>query len=213
MKFGLLFQAYCDFLLGQTDRHWLNTEFIENFNNGNYSIRNASVYDSGCIAFLKRKTDTIKTYASMIKGDYLNAPIMHTIMNKYCPMFGVKTCLVKVDTKKAAKYCEVEKIDVDNSQENKAAFLSEITDEILHNPDMGLVHIKLKETFKYNPRTKLLDLSMLFELLKRNGEEIPNEVKEVVTAVVNYQFNEIEKEMTRKINQIYGKEETIDKEA
>jgi len=202
IKTGLLMQALLDFILAQTDRHWLNTEFIENFNNNQYSIRKAHTYDSGCIAFLKRKRETIATYANMIKGDYLNAPIMHTIMNKYCPMFGIKTCLVKIDTKKAEKYCEVEKIDVVNTKENKDAFLDELTDEIMHNPEIAFFYIKLKEAFNYNKQTGLLDLNILFDVLKRNGEEIPDEIRELVTAVINYQINEIEKELTKKIYKI-----------
>ena len=213
IKIGLLMQALIDFLLAQTDRHWLNTEFIENFNNNSYSVRKAHTYDSGCIAFLKRKREAIKTFASMIKKDYLNAPIMHTLMDKYCPMFGIKTCLVKIDTKKAEKYCEVEKIDVDNSKANQKAFLSELTDEILNNPDLAYFYIKLKENFKYDKKTKLLDLSMLFEVLKRNGEEIPDEIREMVTAVVNYQLNEIERELSKKINNINCVEENTSLEA
>jgi len=213
LKFGLLMQALLDFLLAQSDRHWLNTEFIENFNNNQYSIRKAHTYDSGCIACLKRKRETIKTYANMIKGDYLDAPIMHTIMNKYCPMFGIKTCLVKIDEKKAQKYCEVEKIDVVNTKENKDAFLNELTDEILNNPDLAFFYIKLKENFKYDKKTRLLDLSILFDVLKRNGEEIPDEIREVVTAVINYQLNEIEKELEKKINKSHAINENRDMDA
>lgn len=212
IKIELLMQALLDFLLGQTDRHWLNTEFIENFNNNKYSVRKSHVYDSGCIAFLKRKREAIKTFASMIKGDYLNAPIMHTLMDKYCPMFGIKTCLVKVDVKKAEKYCEVEKINVDATEENKNAFLNELTDEILNNPDLAFFYIKLKEQFKYNKKTKNLDLSLLFEVLQRNGEEIPDEIREMVTAVINYQVNEIETQLTKKINKTNYYEESKDLE-
>lgn len=207
IKKGLLMQALLDFILAQSDRHWLNTEFIENFNNGTYSVRKAHTYDSGCIAYLKRKREAIKTYASMIKKDYLNAPIMHTLMEKYCPMFGIKTCLVKIDVKKAEKYCEVEKINVDATKENRQAFLNELTDEILNNPDLAYFYIKLKEQFNYDRKTKFLDLSMLFEVLKRNGEEIPEEIKEIVTAVVNYQVNEIEEALTKKIYKVNSEDD------
>ena len=199
IKLDLLKQALLDFILGQTDRHWLNTAFLENHNHGLYSIRKSHVYDSGCIAYLKRKREAIKTYASMIKGNYLNAPIMHTLMGKYCPMFGIKTCLVKVDAKKAEKYCEVEKIDVNPTQENRNAFIDELTDEILHNPDLAFFYIKLKEQFNYNRETKLVDLSLLFNVLDNNNETIPEEIQELTTAVINYQLNEIEKVLAKKI--------------
>ena len=44
-------QCLLDFIFAQTDRHWLNTSFLEYVSNGDYGIRTAKCYDNGCIAF------------------------------------------------------------------------------------------------------------------------------------------------------------------
>ena len=76
----LLKQCLMDFLLAQTDRHWLNTSFLEYFVDGKYAVKKAKCYDNGCIAYLKRKRKAIVTITNQVKGDYINSPRMKELL-------------------------------------------------------------------------------------------------------------------------------------
>ena len=207
IKSGLLKQCVMDFDFAQTDRHWLNTTFLEFAKDNKYSIRKAGCYDNGCIAFLKRKKAALKTITSQIKGDYLNSPRMHELMHKYCPMFGVKTSTVCIDVDRANKTGYPEKLKLLPGEKSKEVFIDELTNQILHNGELAAFYIKLKDVLGYDRKTKNLDMSMVFECMELKNEDVDPVIKEMVTAVATYQINEIEEVLIKKIKNYKEKEE------
>jgi len=199
MKFDFLKQALFDFLLGQTDRHWNNSTILEYVDNNFHIVRKSACYDNGCIASLKRKREALVTIASQIKKDYVNSPRIKELMENYCPMFGIKTSTVVVDTKYYEKYGSAEKVRVSDAKNNKKIFVDELTNEILNDPEMALFYSNIKKELHYNEKTKLVDLDPIFAQLLLKGEDLGKEVIEIVRAVFNYQLNVIEQELQRKI--------------
>jgi len=203
IKDELIKQSLLDFLIAQSDRHWTNTTFLEYFNKDNeYRIRKANCYDNGCIAFLKRKRQAIDTFSSMIGGDYLNSPHMKTLMDKYCPMFGIKTSTCLIDTRVADKYERYDKIRVNPDKDTKQTYLKELAQEILHNPEIAFFYIKLKEHIGYNRKNKSINLKPMFKSLENADEEIPDSIADVVTGIITYQVNEIEQELKKQVKLI-----------
>lgn len=199
IKNDLLKQALFDFLLGQTDRHWNNSTFLEYVDDDMHIVRKAMCYDNGCIASLKRKRDALVTISNQIKKDYVNSPRIQELMENYCPMFGIKTSTVVIDTRYYEKYSCPEKIRVYQPKVNKDIFLDELTDEILRDPELALFYHKIKEKLNYNEKTKLVDLDTVFSKLILKGEVLGKEVVEMVRSVFNYQLNVIDQELQRKI--------------
>ncbi len=211
IKNELIKQSLLDFLIAQSDRHWTNTTFLEYFNKDHeYRIRKASCYDNGCIAFLKRKREAIDTFASMIDGDYLSSPVMKSLMDKYCPMFGIKSSTCLIDTRVANKYNRFDKIKINPDPKVKDVYLKELVDEIMHNAEIAFFYIKLKESIGYNPSDKSINLKPMFKSLQDNGEDIPKSIEELVTGIITYQVNQIEQELIKTINKYnhcYSEEE------
>jgi len=194
----LLKQCLMDFVVAQADRHWLNTTFLERCVDGVHVVRKADCYDNGCMAFLTRKRAALFTITRQVNGDYINSPRMEQLMEKYMPRLGVKTQTVVIDVDKAKKYGTPERLNPKTDKLTKKIFLDELTNEIMHNPEIATFYVNMKYEFGYNKRTKLLDLSPLFDSFK-DEDALDPVVVEMVTAVMNYQINEIEKELKRKL--------------
>lgn len=203
IKNSLIEQALMDFITAQTDRHWLNTTFLENYKDVHHVIRKSRCYDNGCIAFLKRKQEAVRTIVGEIKGDYLNSPRMKLMMDKYCPMFGIKTSTVKIDTRAYKKYNSIERLTLkDNIKNVKNKFIDELTDEIIYNPEISMFYKNMLYSLKYNESTGDIDLSPVVNELKLRGDTLPYEILEMTKGVMIYQINELEKTLDKKMEDI-----------
>lgn len=199
IEFNLYKQALLDFTFGQTDRHWLNTAFLEYFAHGEYLIKNAKCYDNGCIACLKRKRQALVTIMNQVKGDYLESPRMKELMDNYCPMFGIKTSTVVIDIDRYNKVGNPQKLKVKDPKKSKEIFLEELADKILTNVDMVWFYKDVLKTLNYDEKTKSVDLSYMFEEIAIADKKIDPVVQEMVTAVVTYQIGEIEMAIKKKL--------------
>lgn len=200
IKSVLTKQCLLDFVFAQTDRHWLNTSFLEYFAHGNYLIKTAKCYDNGCIAYLKRKKQALVTIMNQVKGDYINSPRMEELMDKYCPMFGLKTTTVVIDVDRYNKVQNPQKLKLKDPRKARQIFVDELTDEILVNANTAVFYKDLLKTLNYNPKNKSIDPSYLFDEIGIADKEIDPVIQEMVTAVVTYQINEIEKTLEKKLD-------------
>ena len=201
IKTTLSFEALADFVFAQTDRHWLNNSFLEFFSQGNYLVKTAKCYDNGCIAFLKRKRQALVTIMNQVKGDYINSPRMEELMKNYCPMFGYKTATVGIDVDRYNKVGHPQKLKLKDPQKYREIFLDEIADQILTDANMAVFYKNIQKTLRYDEKTKAIDPSYLFEEIAIADKEVDPVVREMVTAVVTYQMNEIEKVLEKKLAQ------------
>ena len=192
-------QCLLDFVFAQTDRHWLNTSFLEYFSQGQYLIKTAKCYDNGCIAYLKRKRQALVTIMNQVKGDYINSPRMAELMENYCPMFGYKTSTVNIDVDRYNKVGHPQKLKLKDPKKHKAIFLDEMAERILTNGEMAFFYKNMLKVLKYDEKTKQIDPSYLFDEIAIADREVDPVAREAVTAVVTYQINEIEKVLTKKL--------------
>jgi len=192
-------QCLLDFIFAQTDRHWLNTSFLEYFSNGEYGIRTAKCYDNGCIAYLKRKKQALVTIMNQVKGDYIDSPRMAELMQNYCPMFGYSTSTVDIDVDRYNKVGHPQKLKLKDPKKYRAIFIDEMAERILVNPEMAFFYRNMLRVLNYDSKTKQIDPSFLFEEIAIADKEIDPVVIETVTAVVTYQINEMQKVLNKKL--------------
>ena len=76
LKRELLIQCLFDYILAQSDRHWLNTTFLVYEKGGTVNISKADCYDNGNIAFLQRKLQSLQGISKEIGKDPLKSPLL-----------------------------------------------------------------------------------------------------------------------------------------
>ena len=195
----LIKQALMDFILAQTDRHWLNTTFLEFDAKDRHVILKSKCYDNGCISYLKRKRQAIKTITSQVKGDYIGSDRMKQLMSSYCPMFGIKSSTVQIDMDKYQKTGSIEKLKIKEDDHIKDKFIDELSKEILTNPEIAVFYKLMLHSFHYDANSRTIDLGEVFNELSAGGDEIPKEIKDMVTGVMTYQINEIQTVLDKKL--------------
>ena len=177
----LIKQSIFDFLLAQTDRHWLNTTFLASEFNGDLFIRKSACYDNGCIAMLKRKMIAIDGMSKEIGALGKDSPYLKNKLENYCPMMGIKTSTVAVDTRISKE--GLSKVKVVEPKTNREIFLNELADEILMNPEIAgfFKHLEsLQEQGVVATVTKELQVA---------GDNPPSCVAKMIRDVVGCQFD------------------------
>lgn len=197
IKTELLKQCLFDYILAQTDRHWYNTAFLVFNKEGKVFIDKAACYDNGCMAFLKRKLSAISGISTEIGKDPVNSKRMRELMGGYIPMFGVKTSTVKLTYTHDGVIDS--KLKVDLSVKDK--FIDEITDEILNNPDIAIMYLKIKND---------LSIDNIVKSMKKVGDNPPPEVVKMIKDVIDYQVNSLEVVIKKKLDKIHREEEMAD---
>lgn len=196
LKKKLLIQCLFDYILAQTDRHWLNTTFLIYDKNGSININKADCYDSGNIAFLQRKLVSLMGISREIGKDPLNSPLLKQKMEGYLPMMGIKTSTVNLTPASNGEVGNKMKVDISK----KPAFINELTDEILHNPNLADFFIRFKNNFS---------MDKVLSAIKKEGDEPPQELVKLINDVISYQINDIDKVLKSKLKKIH--EEDMEK--
>lgn len=197
----LLKQAIFDFVLGQTDRHWLNTTFLVwKDKNENFHIRKAECYDNGCIAMAKRKAIAIEGMSKEIGSLGKDSPYLRTQLEKYCPMMGIKTSLVYIDDK--SKSGNVERVRIVNPRENKKIFLKELANEIIQNPEIAVFYKLLESKISSGDL-----LSRVTKDLQASGDCPPDFMLKMVGDVMGHQVGELDRYVRRTLNEVNQKYE------
>lgn len=187
---NLIKQCIFDFLLAQTDRHWFNTAMLVYYENGRYYMRKADCYDSGCVAFLKRKFSAIEGISREIKKQGEGSQRLHDLLSGYVPMMGIKTSTVEINRDKNPDEKEKLKPKSGNITE---IFLDELTDEILNNAEIAVFYQKLKSR---------LNVKKITENMAVEGIEPPQAVADMVELVVGYQFQVLNTLIKQKIKKL-----------
>ena len=194
LKNELLTQCLFDYILGQSDRHWLNTTFLIYEKDGEVYINKAACYDSGNIAFLQRKFESLKGISKEIGKDPTASPLLKHKMDKYIPMMGVKTSTVRLEPTSDGQIGSKMRNDISK----KDAFVDEITDEILYNPDLARFFLKFKKYFS---------MDKVVESIRAEGDEPPTELVKLVNDVITYQINDLDKVINAKLDKIHKLDE------
>ena len=197
----MLKQTIFDFLLAQTDRHWLNTTVLLYSGDGVMHIRKADCYDNGCICYLKRKESAVESMSREIElTGGAQSPYLASMLNKYCPMLGVKTPLTEINDKKEKDFGD-KKIKVINAKDGRDTFLDEISKEILINPEIASFFIKIKRVFfpKENSGAQLDVIEKEFHMA---GEEPPAYITKMISNIMGYQFNILNDFVHKKLSEI-----------
>lgn len=192
-KTDLLIQCLFDFLLAQTDRHWLNTTFLIYENGDKFFMKKSAAYDNGCIAFLKKKLSAITGMSREIGENPINSIQLNNMMSKYIPMMGIKTSTVKLAPSHTGE--RGVKLKVDLSKKEK--FLDELTDEILNNPEVAIFYTLFKRDF---------DMDKVVDQIRKDGDNPPPEVIKMISDVIIYQTNQIEMILRKKLANIHAEE-------
>lgn len=190
IKIELLKQCLFDYVLMQTDRHWQNTTFLVYEKDGEVYITNAACYDNGNMCFLQKKLASIKGISVQIGKDPINSPLLNTFMAKYIPVFGVKTCTARL-LEGSACLGGIKMMSGDVSL--KGAFIDELTDEIINEPELMSFYEKIRDEFS---------MDLLVKDIRRDGDEPPPEIIKMVSDVMAYQVNSIEKVLRPKLDKI-----------
>lgn len=190
LKKELLTQCLFDYILGQTDRHWLNTTFLVYEKNGDIHISKANCYDNGNIAFLQRKLVSLQGISKEIGKDPLNSPLLKKKMDSYIPMMGVKTSTVKLATTSDGQIGAKMLGDI-SARDN---FIDEITDEILVDPDLSVLFCNFKNNFS---------MEKVIKSIKNEGYEPPTEIIKLVNDVITYQVDSLDKVLHSKLDMIH----------
>lgn len=181
VKIDILKQVIFDFVLAQTDRHWRNTTILMyRENDDKASIRKAPCYDNGCIAFLKTRLGSIEGKCQRLGKLGKDSPNMVDIMNKYMPMLGIHTQTVDLIP---CKTCDAVKMQTKKDLEVKEAFINELAREILVTPELAIFYHDLK---------KRINMEAVFNRIEKEGDEVPWQVKKLVTDIVGYQIDVLE---------------------
>lgn len=182
----LLKQVLFDFILAQTDRHWSNVEFIKNTKQPNQPISIPPSFDNGGCLFLNRPDTAINTYISDFKHHGYDAPSISARLSNYCPMMGIKTSLIEV-----AK--GLPKISTTSDTEKKSAFIDELTDEILFNPEIATFYLLAKDKFNINA---------VKNKLEKQDDCLDENVYKMAEIVSNYQMSLIDNTIKKKLENI-----------
>ncbi|MGN0961698.1 MAG: hypothetical protein ACI4PF_05850 [Christensenellales bacterium] len=182
----LLKQAIFDFLLAQTDRHWLNTTFLLWKEFGRLHVRKAECYDNGCIAMLKRKASAVEGMSREIEAQGENSPLLNLQLSNYCPMMGISTSLVMLDAK--GKTGDAEKVRIINPQQGREIFLKELSNEIIHNPEIAVFY-KLLET-KISSGTLMKNV---MKDLDKAGDNPPPYISKLINRVMTKQLSTLDR--------------------
>lgn len=182
----LLKQAIFDFILAQTDRHWLNTTFLLWEDDDSLHIRKAECYDNGCIAMLKRKASAVEGISREIEAQGEDSPLLNHQLSNYCPMMGVNSSLVIIDDK-GKNPRDAERIRIANTQQGRETFLKELSNEIIYNPEIAIFY-KLLES-------KINDGSLMQNVMKdleNAGDNPPLYVGKLVNEVMTHQLSTLD---------------------
>lgn len=193
IKKELLIQCLFDYILGQTDRHWLNTTFLIYEKLGDIYINKAACYDSGNISFLQRKLVSLMGISREIGHDPINSPLLKQKLDKYLPMMGVKTSTVNLEPASNGEVGNKMKVDLSR----KGKFLNELTDEILNDPDLATFFIKFRDDF---------NMDKVVNAIRRQGDEPPQALAKLINDVIKYQVHDIEKVLKAKLRKINNQE-------
>lgn len=191
----LLKQAIFDFMLAQTDRHWLNTTFLVWEDNGKYHIKKANCYDNGCIAMLKRKASALEGMSREIGSRGKDSPYLKERMDNYCPMMGIKSSLVVIDN--TVKNGDVERVKVNKLHENREVFLNELAKEIINNPEIAVFY-KLLESM-------VTDGSLIKKVsdeLAMSGDVPPAYITKMVKDVMGHQIDVLNEKVHIAIDEV-----------
>lgn len=197
LRNDLIKQAIMDFLLCQTDRHWLNTTVLLYESLGTPHIRKSDCYDNGCIAMLKRKQSAIEGMSREIGKAGKDSPYLKEKLESYCPMFGISTSLVELNPEKDFSNRN-EKIRVKNPKESRETFLEEVSYEILTNPEIAVFfnHINNLMTEKHS---KGLDIHNIALEIRRSGDEPPQCVEKMIQDILGHQFDILNEKVHRNL--------------
>lgn len=193
LKKQLLEQCLFDYLLGQSDRHWLNTTFLVYEKGGEVYITKAACYDNGNIAFLQRKFVSLQGISREIGKDPIHSPLLQSKMDSYIPVMGVKTATAKLEPTSDGQIGS--KMRADKSK--KDVFIDELTDEILHNPDLANLFAKFKYEFS---------MDKVLKDIERGGDNPPPEIVKLVNDVITYQINSLDVVLDAKLQKIHEEE-------
>ena len=187
IRIELLKQVIFDFLLAQTDRHCRNTSILMSKDTGGRCfIRKAPCYDNGCISFLKLKLAKIIGRVQMIEAKGIEPPYIEQMMASYIPLTGVKT--QTIDVHPCKNWEGLMRVDAKQDAETKEQFLNELAREILTIPELAVFYIQLKER---------LNMAEVFNRIEMEGDKVDPYVQKLVTYVVDYQLNDLEKAVQR----------------
>lgn len=193
----LIKQAIFDFLLAQTDRHWLNTTFLLFEHGGSLHVRKSDAYDNGCIALLKRKAAAIDGMSKEIGKLGKDSPYLRQQLSNYCPMFGLKTSNVVIDDR--VRGGDIERVKVFDPQHGREAFLQEMAEEILYNPEIAVffknIEIKMRESTLMKSVVRDLEAS---------GENPPPYVIKMINDVMGHQFDILNERVQTRLAEING---------
>ena len=187
----LIKQAIFDYLLAQTDRHWLNTTFLATDIGGTFSIRKADCYDNGCIALLKRKVTAIEGMSKEIGKLGKDSPYLKERLREYCPMFGIKSSTVVIDDRTGKGNLERLKVVEPEASRNK--FLDEVTDEILMNPEIAIFFKNLENMQEQGI------VESVTQSLYAAGDNPPTCVAKMIRDVVGCQFDTLKDRVHTKL--------------
>lgn len=196
----LLKQAIFDYVLAQTDRHWLNTTFLVYEDaQDKLHIRKAECYDNGCISMFKRKGSAIEGMSREIGALGKDSPYLKERLSSYCPMMGVKTSLVSIDNQ--VRKGSLEKIKMIDPKRDKKIFLRELSLAIINNPEIAPFYKKFESMVKNGE---------LFEFVKRDlaraGDNPPEYITKMVEDVMGHQIDELSAEIHKVIGLINADE-------
>jgi len=197
LKRQLLEQCLFDYLLCQSDRHWLNTTFLIFEKDGEVYITKAACYDNGNIAFLQRKLVSLQGISKEIGKDPIHSPLLQQKMDKYVPMMGVKTSTVKLEPTSDGQIGSKMRGDISKKDE----FIDEITEEILHDPDLAALFTKFKYDFS---------MGKVLKDIERGGDNPPPELVKLVNDVIMYQINSLDTVLNAKLEKIHEEERKMD---
>lgn len=196
----LLKQAIFDFVLAQTDRHWLNTTFLVcQEDNGQTHIRKSACYDNGCISMFKRKSSAIEGMSREIGSLGKDSPYLKERLSSYCPMMGVKTSLVGIDNQ--VRQGSIEKIKMLDPKHDKKVFLNELSLQIVNNPEIAHFYINLENMVNDGSLFKYIESD-----LSRSGDNPPAHIIKMVEDVIGHQVGQLSAEVHRVINLINSDE-------
>ncbi|MBQ7351524.1 MAG: hypothetical protein IJW59_01465 [Clostridia bacterium] len=203
----LIKQAIMDFLLCQTDRHWLNTTILVYDVMKKPHLRKSSCYDNGCIAMLKRKISAIEGMSKEIGKLGKDSPYLEEKLSSYCPMFGIDTSLVEINKEKN-KPGQIEKIKVVNPKKSREIFLKECVREILTNPEIASFFNSLKSHLKVTGEHGV-DIDDVTKQIRRGGDDVPPCVAKMIGDVFYHQFDVLNGMVKKRLKEIKDQEKEL----
>lgn len=199
----LLKQAIFDFVLAQTDRHWLNTTFIiskDKSPGGKRHLRKAACYDNGCISMLKRKESAIQGMSREIGKQGKDSPYLDSLLKDYCPMMGIRTSTVAIDVNH--KKGGLERLKVVSPEEGRKNYVHELALEIVNNPEVAPYYLEFDHMVKDGSLMK-----KICKDLELSGDMSPGYILKMVGDVMGHQVEELSSEIRRVIQQINNRAE------